>query len=396
MEVIQEESLAKHDTANELFEWTSSGARPLSELLLSLEKKKHEGARVVTTNGCFDLLHVGHLQFLEEARRSGDILVVALNSDSSVHQIKGQGRPILPIPERAAMLLALRSVDHVVVFDELLPINILDRIKPAVHCKAGDYTIEALPEAPVVQKNGGRVLILPLTKGYSTSQFVERVRTSAESAHVPPLSASEHDRRTQVVEFLLESSNVLRQTAYQLSEPIITATDMLHKTLADGHKILLCGNGGSAADCQHIAAELVGRFKQERAALAAIALTTDTSILTAVGNDFGFEEIFARQVAALGAAADVLIALSTSGKSKNILNAINVAHSKQMYTIGLTGSPRSPIHDRVDLCLHVPATETALVQQAHLAILHIICDLVEQSLVAHKMAILPAPAGLAA
>jgi D-sedoheptulose 7-phosphate isomerase len=150
-------------------------------------------------------------------------------------------------------------------------------------------------------------------------------------------------------------------------------------TLGTGGKVLLCGNGGSAADAQHIAAELVGRLRRPREGLAAIALTTDTSILTALGNDFGFEEVFARQIGALGKPGDVLVALSTSGKSPNILKAAAVAREREMYVVGLTGSRPTPLTEAVDVCVAVPAEDTMLVQQAHLAILHSICDLVDRA-----------------
>jgi D-sedoheptulose 7-phosphate isomerase len=144
--------------------------------------------------------------------------------------------------------------------------------------------------------------------------------------------------------------------------------------------VLLCGNGGSAADAQHFAAELVGRFRQERRAWPALALTTDTSILTAVGNDYGFEQIFARQITALGRPDDVLVAISTSGKSLNVLAAVETARLQGLYTIALTGKPPSPLANMADLCLAVPSEDTPLVQQVHMAILHTICALTEQML----------------
>ncbi|MDW8267737.1 MAG: SIS domain-containing protein [Anaerolineae bacterium] len=177
---------------------------------------------------------------------------------------------------------------------------------------------------------------------------------------------------------LLRGSNVLRQTAYRLSREVVHVAERLAAILADGGKVLLCGNGGSAADAQHIAAELVVRFRRHRLALPALALTTDTSILTAAGNDYGFEHIFARQVEAWGRPGDALIAISTSGRSANILAAAATARRLGLFVVGLTGSGPSPLHERADVVLAVPAAETALIQQAHTAILHLVCDLVEQ------------------
>lgn len=150
--------------------------------------------------------------------------------------------------------------------------------------------------------------------------------------------------------------------------------------LNSGNKILFAGNGGSAADCQHLAAELVGRFGYDRPGLPAIALTTDTSILTAVGNDYGFEQIFSRQVQALGRPGDVLIAYSTSGNSANVLAAFDAAKQLDILRVGMTGNKRGMICDQSDCLIEVPSPITARIQEAHLAIGHIICDMVEQTL----------------
>jgi D-sedoheptulose 7-phosphate isomerase len=147
-----------------------------------------------------------------------------------------------------------------------------------------------------------------------------------------------------------------------------------------GKKVLLCGNGGSAADAQHLAAEMVGRFRLERAALPAVALTTDTSILTAIGNDYGFEFAFARQVEALGEEGDVLICISTSGKSSNVLRAAESAKKKGMRTVGFTGESGGELHSMVEFCLRVPSSDTPRIQEMHITAGHIICDLVERKL----------------
>lgn len=149
------------------------------------------------------------------------------------------------------------------------------------------------------------------------------------------------------------------------------------EAIVRGGKIMFCGNGGSAADSQHLAAELVGRFKRERAALPAIALTVDTSILTAVGNDYGFEDIFARQVEALGAKGDVLIGLSTSGNSPNVLKAFAAARTKGVVTVALTGESGGECKDVADCCLCVPASTSDHIQEMHIAIGHLICGVVE-------------------
>jgi D-sedoheptulose 7-phosphate isomerase len=150
--------------------------------------------------------------------------------------------------------------------------------------------------------------------------------------------------------------------------------------LRSGNKILLIGNGGSAADAQHIAAEIIGRYKQERPAYTALALTTDTSALTAISNDYGFEQVFARQVEGLGARGDVLLALSTSGRSPNILAALRTARERGLVTIGFTGSTGEALGALCDHLLVSPSDDTPVVQQIHLSVAHGICDAIEQTM----------------
>src|SRR5207237_5548882 len=150
--------------------------------------------------------------------------------------------------------------------------------------------------------------------------------------------------------------------------------------LRAGGRILIVGNGGSAGDAQHIAAEIVGRYKQDRPGWAAIALTTDSSALTSIANDYGFEQVFARQVEGLGQPGDVLLVLSTSGKSPNILAALRTARQRGLVTIGFTGSKGEPLRSLCDHLLMAPSDDTPVVQQIHLAVAHGICDEIEQTL----------------
>jgi D-sedoheptulose 7-phosphate isomerase len=150
--------------------------------------------------------------------------------------------------------------------------------------------------------------------------------------------------------------------------------------LRAGNKILLIGNGGSAADAQHIAAEIIGRYKQDRPAYAALALTTDTSALTAIANDYGFEQVFARQIEGLGQRGDVLLAFSTSGRSPNILAALRTARERGLVTIGFTGSKGQSLGALCDHLLVSPSDETQVIQQIHLTVAHGICDQIEQSM----------------
>lgn len=156
------------------------------------------------------------------------------------------------------------------------------------------------------------------------------------------------------------------------------------QTLQRGNKILFAGNGGSAADSQHLAAELVSRLRYDRPGLAAIALTTDTSALTAIGNDYHFENIFSRQVESIGQKGDILIGISTSGKSPNILKALEIARAKGMQTIGFTGMQAPLMAERCDLILNVPSKETPKIQECHITFGHIICALIEDAIYGEK------------
>lgn len=190
------------------------------------------------------------------------------------------------------------------------------------------------------------------------------------------------DAQKFIIDSLNESSETKLKIKDQLADEIIRAADFLVDAYKDGNKLLLCGNGGSAADCQHIATELMIRLshKIQRPALPAIALTTDTSNLTAGGNDIGFENVFARNVEGLGVLGDVLLAISTSGNSANIIKAVEKAHSKGMKVIGFLGGSGGKLKSIVDLPIVVPSLNTQRIQEGHITIAHIICELVEDKL----------------
>ena len=180
-----------------------------------------------------------------------------------------------------------------------------------------------------------------------------------------------------------ESAELKIQSAAALSHPIAAAIDLMFGALSNGNKILACGNGGSAADCQHFAAELVGRFERERFPLPAIALTTDTSILTAVANDYSYREIFSKQVQAFGQAGDVLLAISTSGNSGNVLAAVEAALEREMRIVLLTGKDGGELARLLtdaDVNICVPHTRTARIQEVHLVTIHCICDGIDVAL----------------
>jgi D-sedoheptulose 7-phosphate isomerase len=171
---------------------------------------------------------------------------------------------------------------------------------------------------------------------------------------------------------------VARKVQSDLSASIAETAELLIEALERGNKLLLCGNGGSAADAQHIATEITGRFLRERRPMPAVALTTDTSALTAIGNDFGFEQVFARQVRALAVEGDILIGLSTSGNSPNVLEALSAAKELGCTTIVLSGRDGGKMAGKADHALVVPSEETPHIQEMHITIAHILCDLIDR------------------
>lgn len=183
-----------------------------------------------------------------------------------------------------------------------------------------------------------------------------------------------------VVHAIRESIQVKEQLLESLVPEIIQAAEEIANSIDAGGKLILFGNGGSASDAQHIAAELVGRFEQERRPFPAIALTTNTSNLTAIGNDYGYNKIFSRQVEALADFDDVVIGISTSGNSPNVIDAIRSANVKGLKTIGFTGEKGGDLASECSICLKVPSTNTARIQESHIMIGHILCLLVEQKL----------------
>ena len=190
------------------------------------------------------------------------------------------------------------------------------------------------------------------------------------------------DAKKFIVDSLNESSETKIKIKDQLQPELLKAVEILSDCYKNGNKLLLCGNGGSAADCQHIATELMIRLSHhiKRPALPAIALTTDTSNLTAGGNDIGFENVFARNVEGLGNKGDVLLAISTSGNSPNVIKAVEMAHKKGMKVIGFLGGNGGKLKDAVDLPIVIPSSNVQRIQEGHITVAHIICELVEEKL----------------
>ncbi len=182
----------------------------------------------------------------------------------------------------------------------------------------------------------------------------------------------------RIKEFLYESAKVKQAVADTLADKINEAISMARTSYQNGGKMLLMGNGGSAADAQHIAAEFIGRYKKERRPVAAIALTVDSSILTCVGNDYGYDAVFSRQVEGLAKKEDIVIAISTSGNSENVIRGVDMAREIGAKTIGLLGNQGGKLKDKVDLAIVVPSSNTARIQEAHITIGHIICEILDE------------------
>jgi D-sedoheptulose 7-phosphate isomerase len=189
------------------------------------------------------------------------------------------------------------------------------------------------------------------------------------------------DSITDIQEIFSDSIATKQQAAESITPAIARAAEQLISCLQNGHKVLTCGNGGSAADAQHFSSELLNRFEQERPALAAIALTTDSSTITSIANDYHFDQVFAKQVMALGQPGDILLGISTSGNSGNIVAAVEAAHKKQMHAIilsGRDGGKLATLIQESDTEIRVPARRTARVQEVHLLVIHCLCELIDK------------------
>lgn len=326
--------------------------------------------KTVFTNGCFDIIHAGHVDLLERARALGDRLIVGINSDGSVSRIKGPSRPVNDQVARTRVLKALRCVDEVIVYDESTPERLVKELAPDILVKGGDWEVTQIVGAEDVLARGGQVLSLPLVEGFSTTAIIERILTEGAKEGVTEMES--------VKRHLDEHLEVVRLLAETCTDAIERSGTIIVESLRQGNKVMICGNGGSAADAQHIAAELVGRFERERRALAAIALTTDTSALTAIANDYSFESVYARQVEGLARPGDVLICISTSGNSPNIIAAAMAAREIGCRTVGLTGKGGKKLASVCDDAVLVPSARTARIQEAHITIGHIWCDMVDE------------------
>ncbi len=213
-----------------------------------------------------------------------------------------------------------------------------------------------------------------VTTGGATASAGAKGESKIGAANVGTTAAS-------VSAALRELSALAAKLADELGDPVERAGRMIVESMRSGGKLLACGNGGSAADAQHFVAELLGHMSRERQSLPAVTLSVDPSAMTAIGNDYGYEYVFSRQVEGLGRRGDVLLAISTSGRSANVLHAIEAARSKRMGVIVLSGKGGDPTLEECDVCFHIPSPSTQRVQELHMAVLHAICEYIDDQAV---------------
>ena len=331
-------------------------------------QEEHSNQKIVFTNGCFDILHVGHVDYLRKAADLGDILVVGLNSDESVHKLKGASRPINNQDDRAEVLSALSFVDYIAIFNEDTPLDLIKAIQPDVLVKGADYQPEEIAGRKEVEGRGGKLVLIPFVEGKSTTNTEYKLKKLQD----------------ELIKSRLKESIVVKQQLlnnFECLQNISLLADHIRICLKNGGKLVLCGNGGSASDALHFAGEIVGRYQQERQAWPAVVLNADVATLTAVSNDYGYSEVFARQAEAHVNKNDVFIGISTSGNSENVLRAVKVANRRGAITSALLGRDGGKIAREVNYPIIISSDVTARVQETHICIIHILCELTETPLV---------------
>lgn len=218
---------------------------------------------------------------------------------------------------------------------------------------------------------------------YDNNASVRRQRSRAYRREWINMLASSTDRMAVIAAYFAETERLMKRLP-EISDGVSRAADAWIDALSAGRKVIFCGNGGSAADAQHLAAELMGRFLFDRDPMPALSLTVDTSALTAIGNDYGYENVFSRQLRGIGQAGDVLVGMSTSGNSRNVVQAFEVARQMGILTIGLTGDKGGQMEPLSDILIAVPHGQTNHIQEAHIAVGHLICAIVEKTLCSPK------------
>lgn len=299
-----------------------------SDLLATIYRLRAKGKTIITIALPDTIEDTKITDFLQCLRADGDLLIALV--PSTIHSS--------PTGNFQALL---KAVDYLMLIENIANEALLAQLSPHQHYTATD--------------NFNFV---------STRDFSTKIDTYDHDAFAT----------------FLKGAELFEQFARSIYPLASTTANRIATTIAAGNKLLVCGNGGSAADAQHFVAEMVGRYLCERNGWPAIALTVDSSVLTSIANDYGFSAIFSRQVQALGKAGDILMAISTSGKSPNILSAAKTARENNIYTIALTGEGETPLSAICDITLSVPSSYTPHIQQAHIAVIHLLCELIEKQL----------------
>lgn len=358
---------------NTCYEWTISGSKPFSEFEKKLAEYHAQGKTIVTANGCFDLLHFGHLSLLMGAKSLGDILVVGVNSDRMVKKIKGEGRPIFPEKERASLLVSLEYVDHVIVYDDILPNELLEIIRPDIHCISGENAQKKLPEKEVVEKSGGKIEVLPFIPGYATTDTIQKINRHQVD---PGAQASPNNGKDVITDYLFESSNHIRCLAYQHGDTLTRIAGQMANVIKSNKKIIFCGDVGSDRDAQRFATQLNRHFSPGSKRLPATWISSNHSVISDISN----EDVFSRPLKAGGKPGDLLIILTMNGDSKAIVMAVETAKEIDMQIIAFTGNVASPLHDLCDEILSIDSQKRTMIQQGFITAFNGIYSLLEQLL----------------
>jgi rfaE bifunctional protein nucleotidyltransferase chain/domain len=355
------------------YEWTITGSKPISEFEKKLNAYRAQGKTIVTANGCFDLLHFGHLSLLMGAKSLGDILIVGVNSDRIVKKIKGADRPVFLEKERASLLVSLEYVDHVIVYDDILPNDLLGRIRPDTHCISGEYAQKKLPEKAIVEISGGKIEVLPFIPGYSTTNIIQKIDRHQID---PGAQASPSKGKDAITDYLFESSNHIRCLAYQHGDTLTRIAGQMANVIKSNKKIIFCGDVGSDADAQRFATELNRRFSPGSKRLPATSVSSNHSVISDIDND----DVFSRPLKAGGKPGDLLIILTANGNSKAIVMAGETAREIGMQVFGFTSNPDSPLHSLCEEILSIDSQKTTMIQQGFFTAFNGIYSLLEQLL----------------
>lgn len=365
----------------ELLERAAAGLRVLRRMGLKLVVVSNQSAvgRGYTDEETLARIHDRLLELLQAEGAELDAIYVCPHTPSESCRCR---KPGLALLERAAQDFGADLREAFLIGDQASDIEAGRRANATTLLVTTGYGGQSL--------GGGNPrpdYVVPslLDAAHLVSVILGRQRLATVGTGFPgPLTAVWERWSSLIQAQLLEAAEVKRLMSQSCTDAILAAAQVIVRALRSGGKVMLCGNGGSAADAQHIAAELVGRLRRrsERPALAALALTTDTSCLTALANDFGFEQVFERQVQALGRPEDVLVGISTSGDSQNVVRAVNAARAVGMGTVALLGQGGRSLEGLVDVAIAVPSSNTPRTQEGHIAAGHILCELVEQMLFA--------------